>query len=152
MTGVIEEREYHLEQAVAGTYNHNVLGAIDFDFDKGVVRPRSEQEEIVLEEQLVPAGIATATGPARQVSVGNFVRGDVAAEPEASDGAPPASANYADFPEDGSIDDVLGWVRAGDEDLEDADRASHALLLESYRDHPRKGVLAVLEPLVTPEA
>lgn len=88
MTGVTATFEYELAEAVAGSFNHYPLGAINFSFPAGTVVPKSEQEETVLEQQLVPAGLATRGA---EVSGGKILGGGAAdgAEPE-DGGAPPA--------------------------------------------------------------
>ncbi len=72
--------------------------------------------------------------------------GDTDAGP---DGAAPAAGDdeeYADYPDEGTVEDVLAWVGT------DPDRAEFALDVESDREHPRKTVLEPLEALLAPPA
>lgn len=59
-------RTYQVTEAVSGEYCHSLLGAIPFDFAAGAVVPVSEHEELVLEELLVPAGMATTNDEPRR--------------------------------------------------------------------------------------
>lgn len=52
-------RTYEVKADCAGACHHPSLGNISFEFRAGRVTPRSEQEEIALEDHLVPAGLAT---------------------------------------------------------------------------------------------
>lgn len=52
-------RTFKVPNPVSGEYNHALLGRIAYSFPAGTVTPASEQEEIALEEALVPAGLAT---------------------------------------------------------------------------------------------
>lgn len=82
-------RSYQIADHCSGSFAHPVLGEITWTFAPGTVQPKSEGEELVLEAQLVPCGLATVVDeaiPARIVSVGNPDEDQVA--PDVDESAP----------------------------------------------------------------
>jgi hypothetical protein len=84
-------RTFTVPQPVSGEYNHAFLGTIVYRFPAGTVTPVSEQEEIALEEALVPAGLATRNSdepreivahsfPAEKVAEGQLLEAMTVAE------------------------------------------------------------------------
>lgn len=70
-------RTYQLDEPVRGAFMHPILGEVTYSFQAGTIQPASEQEELVLDQQLVPAGLATVvSGPTgtRFVSAGNTAK------------------------------------------------------------------------------
>lgn len=135
-------REYEITDVAAGHFHHPTFGDIDFDFPElGSFTPRSEQDELVLEQFMIPAGFATATGdPPRQVSVGNR---DAEVEAPTTDEV----REYPPYPHDGSTQDVIAWVDGN------PGRAVLARDSELGRTpRPRSGVMNALAELLGLEA
>jgi hypothetical protein len=141
-------RTYTVLENVTGTFHHPMFGEINFAFDAGDIEPASEQEELVLEEHLIPAGLAEADGDdeRRYLSAGKTeddLEGDADGEPGAAvdavdtdgDAAPELPA---DWPDPATVDAVLEWVRAPGVDDETVTRARDALELENARNRPRR--------------
>lgn len=56
-------RTYTVPESVSGSFHHPVLGEIVYAFDAGDHSPASDQDQIVFDLALVPAGLATLSDP-----------------------------------------------------------------------------------------
>lgn len=149
-------RTYTVHDNITGTYHDPMLGEINFAFDAGDVVPASEQEELVLEDHLIPAGLAEAVGAdeRRYLSAGKSdderaggADQDPGAAGEAVDTPDGAAAPGVPdgFPEHATVEAVMAWAGA------DPERAQEALTLEEHRTRPRHGLIDHLAELVAQE-